>query len=142
MRRRKWWFIALSLTLLAACVGLWRWSEQPPYTFLAGASLWVVSVPPGGKTELYYALEVSPEDVLRGAEAELASSSKSSTGRTVTFTRPSTLGEVEVIPNRHVTSKPAVPPLTRTLVRVTRPTRFRDHLLTLLYPREWTISVP
>jgi hypothetical protein len=39
MKRRKWWFIALSVALLAACVGLWTWSERPPYRFLEGTDL-------------------------------------------------------------------------------------------------------
>jgi hypothetical protein len=39
MARWKWWIIALSLALLAACVGVWKWSE-PPYAFMGGARLW------------------------------------------------------------------------------------------------------
>lgn len=38
MKRRKWWIIALSLSLLAACVGMWKWSERPPYAFMEGAT--------------------------------------------------------------------------------------------------------
>ena len=37
--RRRWWFASLALALLAACVGVWKWSERPPYKFLEGASL-------------------------------------------------------------------------------------------------------
>jgi hypothetical protein len=41
MKRRKWWLIALSLALLAACVGVWKWSTPiaPPFAFLGRARL-------------------------------------------------------------------------------------------------------
>ena len=39
MKRRTRWIIAFSLALLAACVGVWKWSERPPYAFMEGAKL-------------------------------------------------------------------------------------------------------
>lgn len=43
MRRRKWWIIGITAGLLAACVGVWKWSERPPYAFMEGAQLWFVA---------------------------------------------------------------------------------------------------
>jgi hypothetical protein len=38
MRKRKWWFAGLAVALLAACVGVWKWSERPPYAFIEGGN--------------------------------------------------------------------------------------------------------
>jgi hypothetical protein len=29
MRKRRWWLAGLILALLAACVGVWKWSDRP-----------------------------------------------------------------------------------------------------------------
>ncbi|MCC7435893.1 MAG: hypothetical protein IT363_14505 [Methanoregulaceae archaeon] len=42
MRKRRWWIAGLTLTLLAACMFWWKWSERPPYAFMEGDQLYFV----------------------------------------------------------------------------------------------------
>ena len=70
MKRRKWWFIALSLALLAAAVGVWAWSERPPYQFMSRARLWQVSISdnPGwhGEVQIEYTVSEPLEFLVLG----------------------------------------------------------------------------
>lgn len=53
MKRGKWWIIALSLALLAAFGGVWKWCERPPYAFMEGAKLYSVERRGGAYTLTY-----------------------------------------------------------------------------------------
>jgi hypothetical protein len=59
MKRRKWRIIALSLALLAACVGVWRWSERPPFRFLKNKERIYAAVDANGLYSEYYAFTES-----------------------------------------------------------------------------------
>ena len=69
MKRRKWWLIAVSLALLAACALGWVWSEQPAYAFMKGARLYYVKRL-GDECLMHYALDMPADEVLKLAEAE------------------------------------------------------------------------
>ena len=76
MRRRRAWFIALSIALLSACVGAWKWSERPPYGFMAGMELWFIEEPAGvylgtGSYIQTYVLVTDPRGVRESAKREL-----------------------------------------------------------------------
>jgi hypothetical protein len=53
MKRRKWWLIALSLALLAACVVVWRQPAPTVFGFMAQAKLKYVGVSQGRVIEFY-----------------------------------------------------------------------------------------
>lgn len=70
MKRRRRWIFAISVALLAAGVGLWQWSERPPYTFLTSMPRVYAGVEERGLyTEMYAALE-SSQDLSNRASRE------------------------------------------------------------------------
>jgi hypothetical protein len=78
MIRRKWWLIALSLALLAACVGGWKWSgkaETPPFRFLVAARQLSFDVGPASLTdgwvEISYWSDIPPDELQTRAYDEL-----------------------------------------------------------------------
>lgn len=74
MRKRRWWFAGLALALLAACLGVWKWSERPPFPFLNGAKLWFVqSKSPSPSVDMFYISEKSIDELALAASAEVAS---------------------------------------------------------------------
>lgn len=72
MRKRRWWFAGLALALLAACLGVMRWLERPPYSFMKDARLWRV-VPHDGKGDfrVVYVVETPLHKLVADATAEM-----------------------------------------------------------------------
>ena len=72
-KSRRFWFIALSLALLAACVAVWAWGDAPPFRFARGAKLHWVEVTDGRAT-VHYLLPWSDrelEEIVHEARAEV-----------------------------------------------------------------------
>ena len=67
VKRRKWWFIGLAVALLAACVGVWKWEERPPYKFLEGVRLSFVEAPMGSPTSRLTYITDRPFEEMRAA---------------------------------------------------------------------------
>lgn len=77
MKRRKWWLVALSLALLAACVGVWKWSERPTYAFLEGATMVAQRAVTHGSSQSLVTIYSSDSDtkiIARAARKELPDS--------------------------------------------------------------------
>jgi hypothetical protein len=76
MKRRRRWFIALSLALLAACVGVWKWKRAPQapeflrqydFTLVHRRVIGPIPDPPGRDLVAgyaYYAIREDPGKVL------------------------------------------------------------------------------
>jgi hypothetical protein len=79
VRKRRWWFAGLALTLLAACVGVWKWNDRPPFKFMEGAILVFEKYDDGGdfhgfRTPRYaavYSISHPLKRVVDGAGREL-----------------------------------------------------------------------
>jgi hypothetical protein len=67
MKRRKRWFIALSLALLAACVFGWKWTERPPFEFMEGSSLYFVERTERAHYELTYVSPLPASQIMERA---------------------------------------------------------------------------
>jgi hypothetical protein len=70
--RRRWWVAGLALAILAACVGVWQWSERPPYRFMEGARLHSVerNYVEHGEYELMFVSDRASSEVLADARTE------------------------------------------------------------------------
>jgi hypothetical protein len=73
-KRRRWWFAGLTLALLAACVGVRKWSERPPYAFMKGAKLAYIGPSKSGNFEAVYSCREDVLEIVEAAEAELGMS--------------------------------------------------------------------
>jgi hypothetical protein len=75
-KRRRWWFAGLALALLAACVGVWKWSASRPFSFLSGSTVtaMIVTGDPvfqGEDFTITYTLTEPLQAVVRRAKEEL-----------------------------------------------------------------------
>lgn len=72
MRKPKRWIIGLLVAFLAACVGVWKWSEGVPYAFLEGKPRIYAEVDDAGTYSEYYAFSETATSVDELISKEIA----------------------------------------------------------------------
>jgi hypothetical protein len=147
MRKRKWWFAGLAVALLAACVGVWKWSERPPYKFMDGAQLWFVWPGASEPQEDFRTLYVMRSPGIRAvanARAELRDwYLKVGKERGAMFLKDSVLVAITTDPSEIATFPgPPVPPGTTAIVVISRKPTLLDRFRGWLYGLTWRGSKP
>ncbi len=147
MRRRKWWFIGLGISLLVAFASVWKWSERSPYKFLSGASLYFVEV--DKRATIQYASEHSASELLAEARLELADHwNLGNTGDAIAWVTRTSDGTVviyelgEKVKSILTGSYPPLDSGIRTMVSIVRTPRVLDRFRSWLYGLRWKGSTP
>jgi hypothetical protein len=141
-KRRRWWFAGLTLALLAACVGVWKWSERPPYKFLEATTLIFTEIGDpfdrGNDCHRYFA-STRPVDQLKDEMMALPVSNKASDSSVWGLARGLAFQFHDVSDYNEWGKgfRPPAPPGTTAIIEVIQAPTHLDKVQVWLYGLRW-----